>query len=187
MQRVIGKRNRGRKSLLFSLCIVCLASVVGCSSQSSKFVPLDIESPQTRITRLDGSYVGLQEYAGKRIAILFWAKWCSKSRRALKQFVSLSTEAPRDTAFVAISLDPLKYEKALREYLAVHPHGRVDFAFSGNGADDEAALAFQASKLPSMYLIDAKGLIVSKTISLEILEDSVAAGVPERWLPERQG
>lgn len=137
--------------------------------------------PQSRVTLLDGEYVGLQEYSGKHIAVLFWAKSCSKSRRALREFVALSAEARKDIIFLAISLDENKSEISLREYLAVHPRGRVHFAFSGNGGNDEAALAFQAFEIPTVYLIDNNSLIVSKETSLDLLKQAVAAGVPQGW------
>lgn len=137
--------------------------------------------PQSRVTLLDGEYVGLQEYSGKHIAVLFWAKSCSKSRRALRDFVALSAEARKDIIFLAISLDENKSEISLREYLAVHPRGRVHFAFSGNAGNDEAALAFQAFEIPTVYLIDNKSLIVSKETSLDVLKQAVAAGVPQGW------
>lgn len=144
--------------------------------------------PQTRVTLLDGEYVGLQKYSGKHLAVLFWAKWCSKSRRALKEFVALSAEAREDVVFLAISLDENQKEIPLREYLAVHPRGRVHFAFSGNGGNDEAALAFQALEIPAVYLIDHKGFIVSKEASLDVLKEAIAAGVPQGWfmLPDEQ-
>lgn len=158
-----------------------VVSMTGCSSSSSQTIPLNIEVPQTRVTLLDGEYVGLQEYSGKHIAVLFWAKWCSKSRRALREFVALSAEAREEVVFLAVSLDKNQNEIPLREYLAVHPRGRVHFAFSGNGGDDEAALAFQAYEIPTVYLIDNKNFIVSKETSLDVLRQSVVAGVPQGW------
>lgn len=155
--------------------------MIGCSSSSSHPAPMKIERPQTRVTLLDGKYVGLQEYSGKHIAVLFWAKWCSKSRKALREFVALSAEAREDVVFLAISLDESQKEIPLREYLAEHPRGRVHFAFSGNGGDDEAALAFQAFEIPTVYLIDEKDFIVSKETSLDVLRQAVVAGVPQGW------
>ncbi|MCI5065450.1 TlpA family protein disulfide reductase [bacterium] len=153
---------------------------VGCSSRLPEALAPGQQVPLTRITSLDGSYQTLQQFRGRDVAVFFWAKWCSKSRRALARFEELARSYQlqgrgTDIQFIAINLDKYQEEIAVRRFVEAEDIRSVQVAFSGNGADDEAALAFRAFEIPIAFHVNRQGIVQLASHDVDDLRKSLPA------------
>ncbi|MCB0330181.1 MAG: TlpA family protein disulfide reductase [Bdellovibrionales bacterium] len=152
------------KSLCALALVCCLFCLSGCGTKLPDALTPGLQVPYTRVTYLDGGYDTIHRYRGTKLAVLFWAKWCSKSRGQLDAFNRIARDySPKTggskTTFLAVNLDDFKVEDDLRRYLEAQGITSVKHVFSGNGADDEAALAFRAFEIPIVFVVDEQGVV----------------------------
>ena len=159
----------------FSLCISFLFA--GCGSSIPDPLPPGNTAPLARVTYLNGEYDTLASYRGRNLALIFWAKWCSRSRSEIKDFHEIAKQynrLPRGTRveFVAVNLDTAEDAEEMRQFIASNNlMSAVRHAHSGNAGDDEAALLFQVYEVPTMVLINPQGTIQLVTDDAEELND----------------
>ncbi|RMG43720.1 MAG: TlpA family protein disulfide reductase [Candidatus Dadabacteria bacterium] len=158
------------------LAILCLMLFfAGCSSTNKAMLEhVGKPAPIVRLELLNGERVVLDEYRGKTVALIFWATWCSASRPVIEYAGKLARKyAGRgDIAFIAVSLDKLSDYDKLRERIKYRNLDSMIHAFSGNGADDEAAYVLGVKKMPAIFIIDKTG-VIRKAGSSKSLLDSV--------------
>lgn len=146
-----------------------LLAVSGCSSKLDSGVPEDTRIPLARISFLDGRYESTRQFLGQRTVLVFWAKWCSDSRPEMERLELLARANP-DYRFIALSIDPLEEREQLERYIRKNSLQSIEHAFSGNAEEDEAAIAFRVERIPSIYLIDERGLVVQAVKDAEALK-----------------
>ncbi|MCB9030512.1 MAG: TlpA family protein disulfide reductase [Deltaproteobacteria bacterium] len=110
----------------------------------------------------------LQQYRGKRVAILFWATWCNFSKPVIEDFNKVAAEHKDDDSivFIAVSLDDNREEFDTR--IRVKNLNNVIHVYSGNGPGDETYIRFGSPAVPKSFLIDPEGKIVFRGRNIKL-------------------
>lgn len=104
----------------------------------------------------------------KYILIDFWASWCNPCRKEIPNLKKLYAQyADKGFQIISISIDKKKsdWEKALKEEQLAWPN------FLDNG---EVAATYKVKMIPTMYLIDANGIMVGENLRGESLSAKLA-------------
>lgn len=125
------------------LC-VCLPLSAGAAQQAPDF-------------RLSGvkSEVKLSAYRGKVVYIDFWASWCGPCRKSFPWMNEIQQKYGNQVKIIAINLDQDRAEAD--KFLQQNPP-KFTIAFDPDG---KTAETYKVKAMPSSYLIDSKGMIVS--------------------------
>lgn len=117
------------------------------SSSSSKSIPADFS---LQLIDAYGNFTTLEEMKGKVIFINFWATWCPPCIAEMPSIDKLHKEMGDDVAFVILSVDQ-DFEKA-KAFDKRKGYNLPIYAPAGQLPE-----MYQASSLPTTYIIDAKG------------------------------
>ncbi len=140
-------------------------------------------APKAEAEGLDGKKASLADYKGKVVVLDFWATWCGPCRSMIpheRELVKRMHGKP--FAFVSVSADDEK--DALTSFL-----DRTEMPWNhwwaGNGGDeskDTLASLWNVHAFPTLYVVDAKGVIRHKFVGVpdgDVLDDAVDALVKE--------
>jgi len=108
---------------------------------------------------LGGKVVKLSDYKGRVVMLNFWASWCPPCREempAMQKLHQLMAKEP--FAIVAVNIERGGSEK-IRDFIGKN---RLTFKVLLNG--DELASRLSIRSIPTTYLIDKKGEVVTKII-----------------------
>ncbi len=113
-------------------------------------------APAFSLPDLKGREVPLSDFRGKVVVLDFWATWCPPCRREIPDFVELQREyGPQGLQIVGIALDePEKVEAFARQ-------NGMDYPVL-MGSDEVAVLYGGIDGIPTTFLIDRQGKIVSR-------------------------
>lgn len=115
--------------------------------------------------------IDLASYRGKVTAVIFWATWCKPCTEDLPQIQQLYTEYQRQGfEIVGVNLDTpgADVEGYLRNYRVVWPQ-----IVEEGGLEGRLAIDYGIISLPTMFLIDKSGRVVSNSASVEDLKTKV--------------
>ena len=102
------------------------------------------------------SAISLSSYKGKLVYVDFWASWCGPCRKSFPWMTELQKKHRKDLKVIAINLDQNRAEAV--KFLKQTPPG-FTVAYDAAG---KIAEAYNVKAMPSSYLIDRKGRIISK-------------------------
>ncbi|XQW84775.1 TlpA family protein disulfide reductase [Thalassotalea piscium] len=97
----------------------------------------------------------LQQHKGKVVYLDFWASWCVPCRRSFPWMNELQKKHPTDLAIFSVNLDAEKSFAA--QFLAETPANFTVFY----DPEGEVAKAFKLRGMPSSYIFNRSGKIVS--------------------------
>ncbi len=124
-------------------------------------------------TALGGGTLDTRNYRGKVLAVVFWATWCKPCTEELPQLLELYRQH-RAAGFevVGVNLDApgAPVQKYIQDYKVPWPH----IAEEG-GLESRPAQEYGIITLPTMFLVDRQGRVVSGNISIEDLKKEVPA------------
>lgn len=139
-----------RRSLLASILVLALLPSYGW--------PLDAgdRAPDFALTDWDGKTVRLSDLRGKAVCVDFWASWCATCTTALPALDAIARRY-RGAAveFLAVNVDR-DFGKA-SEFLESHLPSPTLTLLRDPSA--ELLSRFGAPAMPSLYLIDASGVV----------------------------
>lgn len=130
-------------------------------------------APAIEGTDLDGQPLTLAEHRGKVVLLVFWGSWCGPCLEAFpweRAMVTRFNERP--FVLLGVNCEP-NADDARR---AVRDHG-VNWRswLDGPAGQGKIANRFLVRGFPSVYLIDAQGVIRRKTMGVVGLDQAVAA------------
>lgn len=103
----------------------------------------------------------------KYVLIDFWASWCGPCRKEIPNLKKLYGQyAEKGFQIVSISIDKKEedWQKALKEEGLTWP----------NFCDEEVANLYKVKAVPTMYLVDAQGILVAQDLRGEALAEKLA-------------
>lgn len=151
-------------------------SVLSCSGKSLPPMLAGEPAPFTRLTLVDGSLVTSEQFAGKPTVMVFWATWCSKSKRLMAELKDrLRAGEWADHTFFLVSVDKADRLEKVQSVLQDFPEDRVVRVYSGNEAFDETYMSFRGSMIPYVVVIDRAGTVVAAGNSTDVFDAIPAA------------
>jgi thiol-disulfide isomerase/thioredoxin len=125
--------------------------------------------PEIAVKDVHGKDVKLSDLKGKVVVLDIWATWCPHCRAMIpheRQMVERLKDKP--FALVSISMDAKK--ETLLEFLAKE---KMPWTQWWVGANSDLAEDWNIEYFPTVYVIDAKGVIRNEGLIGEELEDAV--------------
>ena len=116
--------------------------------------------PEVEGTDLDGKKVKLSSLKGKVVLFDFWATWCGPCRAMIPHEREL-IEKFKDKPFVILSVSADEDKAALTEFLGTE---KMPWSHWWDGAKGPVTKMFKIKAFPTLYLIDAKGVIREKWV-----------------------
>lgn len=118
-----------------------------------------LQLPNFSATALDGTPISFSDYRGKLVLLNFCAKWCGFCAPEIP-YIKQVYEEHHDNGFDVIGVSLDESEAELREYIEEHDIPWIQI-FEGTGWKSELAQYFGINSVPSQWLIDREGKIIS--------------------------
>jgi thiol-disulfide isomerase/thioredoxin len=117
-------------------------------------------APDAESSDLDGKAVKLSDHKGKVVVLDFWATWCGPCRGMIPHERELvKKHAGKPFVFISVSADDKR--ETLKDFLEKEPMPWVHW-WSGTG--DGVVRKWSIQAFPTLYVIDAKGVIRAKVV-----------------------
>jgi len=140
--------NRSLSRFIYSLVLLLI------------LIPIAHASSIKNIEQLD-----LKQYKGKVVYLDFWASWCKPCQKSFPWMNAMVQRYPADRfKIVTINLD--SNEKAMNVFLSRVP-AQFDIYHDPSGI---LAEKFQLQGMPTSYLIDKSGKVISRHIGFQTQE-----------------
>ncbi len=123
-----------------------------------------------KFTAVDGRAVDVSKLQGKVVLIDFWATWCGPCVEELPTVLKIYKEQHAkgfEVIGVSLDADKAELEAFLKDKGVEWPQ-----YFDGKGPENELFLKFNLESIPTMWLLNKKGVVVSMT-AFEGLEEKV--------------
>ena len=136
------------------------------------------KSPEIAMPTLKGDTLKLSSFKGKVVLLYFWASWNDDSRKLNKELITLYNNfKPKGFEIYQVSLDKSKddWVKAIKEDGLWWPQVS-DLKYW----QSPVVNLFNFSKLPTSYIIDRNGFIISRDLSGEELTKKIASSLEEK-------
>ncbi len=120
---------------------------------------------------LAGGKVDISAYRGKVVAVIFWATWCTPCTEDLPQIQQLYQTYKKDGfEILGVNLDGpgAQIQQYLQNYKVVWPQLHEEGAL-----ESRPAIEFGVISLPTMFLVDQNGVVVSSSATVEELKKTV--------------
>ena len=115
--------------------------------------------PDFSVVAIDGTTISVSDYRGKMLVLNFCAKWCGFCAPEIPYLKGVYEEHhDKGLEVIGVSLD--ENESELREYIEENqiPWSQI---YDGKGWKSELAQFFGINSVPSQWLIDRDGMILS--------------------------
>lgn len=120
---------------------------------------------------LSGQAIDSAAYRGRVLAVIFWATWCTPCTEDLPQIQELyKTYQKNGFEILGVNLDGpgAPIEKYIQNYKVAWPHIHEEGALESRPAVD-----FGVISLPTMFLVDRAGVVVSSSATVDDLKKLV--------------
>ncbi len=122
---------------------------------------------------LDGGKIDIRNYRDKAVLVVFWATWCKPCFEDLPKLKALYQQY-RTQGFEVIGVNLDNSPNGVKAYMQQNGMTWPQIHEAG-GLESPPSLAFGVISLPTMFLVDKKGLVHSRPASIE----DVKAALPE--------
>lgn len=117
----------------------------------------------------DGNKAKLSDYKGKVVVLDIWATWCGPCVAMIPHETEMVKKL-KDKPFVLVSVSADAEKETLTKFLEKKP---MPWTHWWNGAQGNVLDTYQVRFFPTVYLIDAKGVIRHKHLRGDDLEHAV--------------
>ncbi len=118
-----------------------------------------------------GGSVDVSSYRGRVVLVIFWSTWCKPCTEDLPQIISLYNQY-RGKGFEVLGVNLDNANELVQPYITEHkvpwPH-----IYEPGGLDSEPGKAFGIISLPTMFLVDKTGTVISRSTSVQELKEEL--------------
>jgi thiol-disulfide isomerase/thioredoxin len=113
-------------------------------------------------TGLQGESIDTAKYRGKTVLVVFWASWATPVKDTLPGLIKAQQKyQDRGLEIVGVNLDNERGD--LDAFLKANPLAWPQI-FEGGGMETRLAIEYGITSVPTMFLIDAQGKVVSRNL-----------------------
>ena len=160
------------QGLLRNVCIVLVSLAFSACSSGRLNPPLvGRQAPLIQLYQLDGDQTTLNSYRGKTVVLLFWAQWCSRSQRIVRELNAFARDNRTRATVVGINIDKADKLGDLKTLIEETPLKAIDHYFSGNDIYDEAYVAFDIGEIPTVLILNPEGRVVAQGTSFDVVRE----------------
>jgi thiol-disulfide isomerase/thioredoxin len=134
-----------------------------------RHLQIGMTAPNIGSEDLEGKKVELKDYKGKVVVLDIWATWCGPCRAMIPHEREM-VEKLKGKPFALISISADEKKDTLREFLEKE---KMPWTHWWNGQTGGILTAWNVQHFPTIYVIDAKGVIRFKEIRGAELEEAV--------------
>ncbi len=143
---------------LSQVAVLFLASLVPAAPPSSR-LPAGSTTPELALERLAGGRVSVASLRGRVVLVDFWASWCPPCKLELPWLVKLAQRyQDRGLVLVAVNQDSGEDQRVLAAGFAMTVPGLAPLVALGT---PPVTAAWQVDGLPTLYLLDREGRVVT--------------------------
>src|SRR4029077_1069369 len=128
-----------------------------------------MKAPPAASKDLKGENVSLTDYLGKVVVLDIWATWCGPCKAMIPHEREMAARF-KDKPFALVSVSVDEEKKELQEFLEKEP---MPWAHWWEGAEAPLVKQWNVRFFPTIYVIDAKGVIRHKNLRGEELEKAI--------------
>lgn len=124
-----------------------------------------VPAPPFRMRLVDGRETRLSDYRGRRVALVLWATWCPPCRREIPILSQIHRETSRDElVIIGLSVEEPEVVAAFAK------REGIDYLIATPAEELPRPIA-EVRAIPSMFVIDRKGVIQSVATGLHSYEE----------------
>jgi peroxiredoxin len=171
------------KRIVFLLFFLFSGASQASSPLADLFVVPEVarhDAPDFRIENLAGGDAGLADYKGKIVLLNFWATWCMPCRAEMPSMEALWKKyKEQDFVVVAISIDEGS-KKRVATFIDI-----FDLSFPVLlDPESEVNDLYKVSNMPTSFLIDRNGKIVSRIVGSDDWTSEEAIQLVEKLMAQ---
>jgi thiol-disulfide isomerase/thioredoxin len=143
--------------------------ITGTSAENNR-----IAAPDFNVLDSEGNSVSLSSLFGKTIVLNFWASWCPPCKAEMPDFNKVYQEMKDDVVFVMVDMIDGQIETLKSGKAFIEKQGYVFPVYYDT--NQEAAIAYGISSIPTTVIIDANGMAVfgfQGTVSEQTLRNAI--------------
>jgi thiol-disulfide isomerase/thioredoxin len=117
-----------------------------------------------------GEKVSLAVFKGKYVLLDFWASWCVPCRKEHPALIELYEKFRNNFEIISVSLDADK-----SDWLKAITADKINWTNISDlkGQQNEIAIQYGVQAVPANFLIDPKGIIIDRNITVEGLNEKL--------------
>ena len=136
------------------------------------------KAPDFEVRDDSGNPVKLSAYRGKVVVLDFWATWCGPCQESLPKTNQVAAKyAGKDVVFLGVNVwdKQTEFHKWLPDHKSFNA---IKFAIDTHGqGEDVASKLYHVSGIPTQYVIDKKGRVVTSIVGYSDDEAELTQGI----------
>ncbi len=137
------------------------------------------KAPDIEGEDLDGKKFKLSDYKGKVVSLVFWGSWCPPCRAMIPHEREL-VKKMQDRPFALIGVNSDKDKEALGQFREKEKITWRSFWNGAGGTGGPISQAYRVSAWPSIWVLDANGVIRYRHVRGEAMERAVESLLKEQ-------
>lgn len=121
---------------------------------------------------IDGKDLNLERFKGKILLVDFWATWCPPCRAEVGPLTEVYNKY-KDKGFEIVGISFDKERAAFDTFVKENKMEWVHY-YDGKGWENEVGPTYGIQSIPSMYLLDAEGKVITSDLREGRLEKELA-------------
>ncbi|MFD1928501.1 redoxin domain-containing protein [Sporosarcina siberiensis] len=151
------------KLTLFLFTLISVVFLFACGNSNSSITNKGDQAPMFVIEDLAGNQIALEDLAGEKVYIKYWASWCSICLAGLDELNTLAAQE-NDFKILTIVSPDFKGEKSASKFSKWYPKLSADNLTVLLDMDGKWAKQFGILAYPTSYFIGSDGILAKTTI-----------------------